>query len=147
MNQTKFVYVSYISANQEKIWKALIDPEMTLKYWQHVNVSDWKPGSIWEHRQRDQDGPIDLVGKVVEFLPPQKLVLTWAFLEDKEAEEKHSKVTVELEPFQGVVRLTLTHEGLEVDSDMMIGITEGWPKVISSLKSLMEAGKPLPRLW
>jgi hypothetical protein len=30
---------------------------------------------------------------------------------------------------------------------MLTGITNGWPKVLSSLKSLLESGKPLPKLW
>jgi uncharacterized protein YndB with AHSA1/START domain len=40
MDKVKFVYVAYISASPEKVWGALIDPGMTAKYWQHVNVSD-----------------------------------------------------------------------------------------------------------
>jgi len=30
---------------------------------------------------------------------------------------------------------------------MQKGITDGWPKVLSSLKSLLETGQPLPKLW
>ena len=46
-----------------------------------------------------------------------------------------------------MVRLTVTHDQLEAGSDMLKGITQGWPKVLSSLKSLMESGTALPRLW
>jgi len=41
------------------------------------------------------------------------------------------------------VRLTVTHEDLEPDSAMLHGISEGWPKVLASLKTLLETGKPL----
>ena len=47
----------------------------------------------------------------------------------------------------GITRLTVTHAGLEPGSDMLEGITDGWPKVLSSLKTILETGKPLPRLW
>ena len=147
MNEAQFVYVAYISTSPEKLWNALIDPKVTAKYWQHENVSDWKPGSTWEHRSADKERTLRLVGKVIEVSPPRRLVLTWAFPADAASEEKHSRVTFEIEPIGDVVRLTVTHNRLEPGSEMLEGITEGWPKVLSSLKSLMEVGRPLPKLW
>ncbi len=147
MDKPQFVYVIYISTSPEKLWNALIDPKMTRKYWQHENVSDWKPGSKWEHRSSDKERTLKLVGKVVESSPPPRLLLTWAFPADEAHEEKHSRVTFEIEPIGDVVRLTVTHDHLEPGSEMLRGITEGWPKVVSSLKSLMEVGRPLPQLW
>jgi uncharacterized protein YndB with AHSA1/START domain len=147
MDKPRFVYVTYISTTPEKVWKALIDPTMTEKYWQHENVSDWQPGSPWEHRRTDKEGTLDLVGKVVESSPPRRLVITWAFPADKDRPEKHTRVTFEIEAVRGVSRLTVTHDELETASDMLRGITEGWPKVLSSLKTLLETERPLPMLW
>jgi len=147
MDKPLFVYVMYISTTPEKLWNALIDPKMTAQYWQHDNVSDWKPSSKWEHRSSDEKRTLKLVGKVIESSPPRRLVLTWAWPADKAREDKHSRVTFEIEPFGDVVRLTVTHDHLEPGSEMLQGITEGWPKVLSSLKSLLEAGRPLPKLW
>jgi uncharacterized protein YndB with AHSA1/START domain len=147
VDKLQFVYVTYISTSPEKVWNALIDPKITAKYWQHENVSDWKPGSEWEHRGSDKERTLKLVGKVIESSPPRRLVLTWAFPADAAREEKHTRVTFEIEPIRGVVRLTVTHDRLEPGSEMLQGITEGWPKVLSSLKSLMEMGQPLPKLW
>ncbi len=73
--------------------------------------------------------------------------MTWAFPADEAQEEKHSRVTIEIEPVAGVVRVTVTHDRLEPGSKMLEGITAGWPKVLSSLKSLLEAGRALPKLW
>ena len=147
MDKPQFVYVTYISTSPEKLWNALLDPEVTTKYWQHVNLSDWQPGSRWEHRHSDKNGQLRLVGKVLESTPPRRLVLTWAFPADEAREEKHTRVTFEIEPVAGVVRLTVTHDRLEPGSEMLQGITKGWPKVLSSLKSLLEVGRPLPQLW
>ncbi len=147
MEKPEFVYVTYISATPEKVWSALTDPEITTKYWQLVNVSDWKPGSRWEHRLTDPKGDVKLVGKVLEVEPPRRLVLTWAFPEDAANEAKHTRVTFAIEEVAGVVRLTVTHDRLEPGSKMLEGITNGWPKVLSSLKSLLETGRPLPKLW
>ena len=147
MEKPEFVYVTYIATTPAKLWKALIDGRTTKKYWQHENISDWKPGSPWEHREFDRQRTLKLVGKVVEFKPPKRLVLTWADPADRDREEKHSRVTIELKPMRGVVRLTVIHDRLERDPGMLQGISEGWPIVLSSLKSLLEKGKPLPKLW
>ncbi len=147
MEKSRFVYVMYVSTSPEKLWNALIDPEMTAQYWQHENASDWRPGSRWEHRRCDQAKTVDLIGKVVESSPPRRLEITWAFPGDEGRKERHSKVTFEIEPYRDTARLTLTHDDLQPGSEMFDGITDGWPKVLSSLKTLLEIGRPLPRLW
>ena len=147
MKTARFDYVTYIASTPEHVWNALVDARITRQYWQHENVSDWAPGSRWEHRRFDKKRTVDLVGKVVECVAPRRLVLTWALPDDEHQEKKHSTVTVEMRPFRKVVCLTVTHDHLEPGSEMLEGITDGWPKVLASLKSLMETGRPLPRLW
>lgn len=67
MSKPSFVYVTYINAPPEKVWNALIDPEMTKDYWgRHRNRSDWKPGSSWQHENYDDPGAVAVAGKVVE---------------------------------------------------------------------------------
>lgn len=147
MNESRFEYVTYIASSQEIVWNALLDPKVTAKYWQHENLSDWKPGSRWEHRSSDDKAMVDMVGKVIESIPPRRLVWTWASPEDESRAEKYSRVTIEVEPYKEVVRLTVRHEQLEPGSEMLEAISEGWPMVLSSLKTLLEVGRPLPRLW
>jgi uncharacterized protein YndB with AHSA1/START domain len=144
MSKAKFVYVSYIAATPEQIWKALLDAEFTRQYWDRENFSDWKPGSTWQHRRFDASRTVDLVGEVVESAPPRRLVLTWAAPADAANRDKHSRVTFEIEPVDGMTRLTVTHDELEPGSQMLSGVSEGWPRVLSSLKSLLETGRPLP---
>jgi uncharacterized protein YndB with AHSA1/START domain len=138
--------VTYISTTAEKLWNALIDPEWTRRYWEHDNVSDWKPGSTWKHQRNDAARTVDIVGKVVESVPPRRLVLTWALPADAANPAKHSRVMFEIEPINELVRLTVIHDELEAGSEMLSGITEGWPRVLSSLKTLIETGQPL-RTW
>jgi len=73
-------------------------------------------------------------------------VLTWVAPEHAANTDKHSRVTFALEPIDDMTRLTVTHDELAADSEMLHKISEGWPRVLSSLKSLLETGRPL-RTW
>jgi len=88
MTKSEFVYVTYIRATPEQVWKALLDAEFTRQYWGRENVSDWKPGSRWEHRRFDAARTVDLVGEVVESTALRRLVLTWAFPADAGEQSK-----------------------------------------------------------
>ena len=144
MSDTQFVYAIYIRGTLEQVWNGLLDARFTRQYWAHENVSDWKPGSRWEHRRTDAARTLDLIGEVIESNPPRRLVLTWAEPADQAKRDKHSRVTFELETIEDMVRLTITHEALAAGSEMLRKISAGWPRVLSSLKSLLETGKPLP---
>ena len=153
MKKPDYVYVTYIATTPEKVWQALVDTDVTRQYWvdptvgcARVNVSDWKPGSRWEHQRIDEARTVDIVGKVVESTPPRRLVFTWARPADEADESKHSRVAFDIEPCgDGLVRLTVTHDDLERDPEMLTGISGGWPKVLSNLKTLLETGRALPR--
>lgn len=143
-----FVYVVYIAASAEKVWNGLLDHELTRKYWGHDNVSDWKPGSRWEHVRSDESREVDIVGEVIESDPPRRLVITWAAPAEADDKSKHSRVTFELEALGPDCRLTMTHSELEAGSAMHSGVTQGWPAVLCNLKTLLETGKTLSdELW
>ena len=72
-----YVYVTYIQSTPERVWQALTDADLTAAYWGHSNVSDWQPGSTWEHVRTDGSGIADVVGKVLEANPPSRLVITF----------------------------------------------------------------------
>jgi uncharacterized protein YndB with AHSA1/START domain len=143
MDKPKFVYVSYIGSTPEKVWDALINPEITRQYWMNIkNVSDWKVGSRWQHCDYDNPSNLRIVGKVIECNPPQRLVVSWVPPAEEGNEAKTSRVSFDIEPFkEGVVRLTVTHDELEPDSEMLHSVSFGWPAVISALKTLLETGK------
>ena len=74
-----------------------------------------------------------MVGNVVESTPPRRLVMTWARPAEEQTESAHSRVTIELQPIDDMVRLSVTHDRLGSDTNMLKGISEGWPRVLSSL--------------
>ncbi|WP_217552071.1 metalloregulator ArsR/SmtB family transcription factor [Streptomyces sp. GbtcB6] len=138
------VYVTYIASTPEKVWDALTDAGLTAVYWGHSNVSDWRPGSRWEHVRTDGSGIADVVGTVVESERPTRLVATWAAPEHEGEPDRHSRVTFDIRPHADIVRLTVTHEDLG-DEDELRAVSAGWPAVLSNLKSLIETGSPLPQ--
>jgi hypothetical protein len=66
-----------------------------------------------------------------------------AGLRDKYAAEPRSKVTFEIEPLGDHVRLKVVHDGFGPGSAILPGISEGWPMIIASLKTLLETGNAL----
>ena len=145
MSKPDYVYVTYIRATPQAIWQALTDRDLTPQYWGHSNVSDWQTGSSWQHVRGDGSGTADLVGTVIESAPPRRLVISWAAPDDAAMPAKVSRVAFAIDDHKdGVTRLTVTHSDLEPGSQMERGITEGWPLVLSSLKSFLETGQAVP---
>lgn len=154
---TAFVYVTYIRATPERLWSALTEPEFTKRYWGASLSSDWKQGSTvtWEFAgvvMKDEEQV------VLASEPPRRLAYTWHTLTpefiaavggadrewlDKAALEPRSKVSFELEPMGDLVKLTVTHDGFAPGSQVLEGVSGGWPQIMASLKSLLETGEPL----
>ena len=140
---TTLVYVTYIAASAEKVFAAITRPEISKQYWGHENVSDWQVGSDWAHVRDNEEHTVNLVGKVVEIAPPHRLVVSWANNSQKDDPQAYSKVTFEIEDYEDMVRLTVTHDDLLVGSGMHTGVSKGWPIVLSSMKSFLETGRAL----
>ena len=138
-----YVYVTYVRARAEQVWHALTDADLTARYWGHANVSDWQPGSRWEHRRTDDPGVADVAGRVLEADRPRRLVITFGSPDGEQAPGGDSVVTFLLEEHGGIVRLTVTHENL-ADETALGEISHGWPAVLANLKSLLETGEVLP---
>jgi len=138
-----YVYVIYVQSTPEQVWHALTDAELTAEYWGHSNVSDWQPGSRWQHERTDGSHIADVVGTVVESVPPERLVSTWG-LPDGQPNDPVSQVTFDIEPYGDIVRLTVTHENLEDQSDLETAAS-GWAAVLSNLMTRLETGHVLPQ--
>ncbi|MES2308172.1 MAG: SRPBCC family protein [Verrucomicrobiota bacterium] len=140
MQKPEFVYVTYIRTTPEKLWEALVQPEITRQYWGNMrNVSDWKKGSKWEHLAPD-DKEAWVFGEVLEINPPKRLVMSWI---DPENTTDKSCVTLELEPKEDMVCLKVIHGDFSEGSTMPGKISQGWPLVLSSLKSYLETGNAI----
>ena len=149
MAESRFVYVTYIRTTRQKLWQALIDPEFTRKYWCETwQDCEWKAGASW--RLMIPDGRIGDSGEIVEIEPERRLVLTWRNEFKPELRtEGYSRLTYELEEMGESVKLTLIHETDKGDSKLIDAVSNGWPHILASLKSLLETGESLEetRRW
>jgi uncharacterized protein YndB with AHSA1/START domain len=138
------VYTIYIAATPERVWQALTTAELSRQYFfgNAVDV-DLKIGGTFIVRA--PDGSLHIGGEVFECDPPRKLTVTfnvnWPGLVEKLGP---TLVTYEIEPAGDAVRLTMTElHDRPIGDDILSGGRAGWPVMLSSLKSLLETGKPL----
>ena len=145
MSKPKFVYVTYIASTPEKVWQALTDAKISEQYWFGYHVaSDWKSGSPFALKKNDtvMDSGVVLICE-----PPHRLSYTWHPEYELMKHERPSRVMFELEPLEGQVKLTVTHDDFDDGSKVFESISGGWPMVLSSLKSLLETGSALAPSW
>ncbi len=142
----KFVYVTYIRTTPEKLWEALTTPEFQKQYWFGIEQEcDWTVGASWT--MRFTDGRVADAGEVLEIDPPKRLVLKWQHEWRPELKaEGPARCVYELEPMDGFVKLTITHTIDQAQSKLIEAVSGGWPKILSSLKSLLETGTALPEI-
>jgi uncharacterized protein YndB with AHSA1/START domain len=138
------VYTIYIASTPEKVWEALTTAEFSRKYFSGFAVeTELRVGGAFVARA--PDGSVHISGEVIECDPPKKLTVTfnvnWPALVEKLGP---TLVTYEIEQTGDAVKLTLlqSHDR-PLSDDILSGGRQGWPAILSSLKSLLETGNAL----
>jgi uncharacterized protein YndB with AHSA1/START domain len=162
---TSFIYPIYIQATPEQDWQGLTEPALMKQYWRHQKagektfLSEWKQGSTYD-MLHEEVGLIvsDPEQVILESDPYRRLSYTWhtitpewaveVGMDEATAEvwraEPRSRVAFDIEDVgHGTVKLTVVHDGFETGSAVLQGVSEGWPAVLSSLKTLLETGATL----
>src|SRR5262249_58393331 len=106
---------------------------------------EWTVGSrVIFHRE----GKLILKGKILKNAPPQRLSYTFESMHEPfDGSEQPSRVVFELERQKDQVKLTVTHDDFAEGSKVFEAINRGWPLVLSSLKSYLEADRVLYAPW
>ena len=155
VDKPEFVYTTYIRTTPEQLWRALTDPAFTTRYWGCSYDTDWKAGSTYVLEQGGvRIAHPDQVVLVSD--PPRCLSYTWHTFSPEWAEavgrevgfsdeyvarlaaEPRSKVTFTIEEANDRVKLTVVHEGFEPGSEVLAGVSQGWPFILAELKTLLE---------
>ena len=138
--KSRFVYVIYIRTTPERLWAALTSQEFAQQYWRGAYPeAAWKAGGSW--KLVFPDGRVCDSGEITAFEPPRRLGIRWRneFRPELKA-EGWSLCTMEIEPVDGAVKLTVTHSMEREGSKFIDAVSDGWPQILSNLKSLLETG-------
>jgi uncharacterized protein YndB with AHSA1/START domain len=148
LNEVRFkpttVYTIYIASTPEKVWQALTSAEFSTKYF-FGNSVEIEPRVGGAFIVRTPDGALHITGEVFEYERPKKLTVSfnvnWPALIETLGQ---TLVTYEIEPAGQAVKLTMSEaHDRPIEDDILSGGRQGWPAMLSSLKSLLETGEPL----
>ncbi|WP_207529707.1 SRPBCC family protein [Pontibacillus sp. ALD_SL1] len=146
MKSDSFIYTTYILSTKEKVWEALTEAKHTKQYFFGCEVqSDWQEGSSISYFRGD--GELDVEGEILTAVPYEKLSFTWKHVDDQ-VREKPLVVTFKIKEVGEAVKLTLLHENLlstdlSEEEDTFYGLNNGWPAIVSNLKTYLETGRTL----
>ncbi|MBL8531691.1 MAG: SRPBCC family protein [Hyphomonadaceae bacterium] len=141
MSKPEFVYVIHIEAPRARVWEALTTGEQTVLFWTRYVQSQWSVGARVEFLREDRK-TLSHDGVVLEIDPPRRLVMTFDVSPEGFAEPA-SRVTYELKEAKAGTQLKVIHEGFPPGSKVLLSISEGWPAILSSMKTYLETGRPM----
>jgi uncharacterized protein YndB with AHSA1/START domain len=163
---TSFAYTTYIHATPEQVWQGLTDPALTSRWWRH-HAAGGKTFSSESHKGSAYAMAHEEIGLVVsdpdqvvlEADPYRRLAFTWhTFTPLVGRRGGHGRgnghrlagrapldgrLDIDSDD-KGVAKLTVLHGVFGPSSNVLQGISAGWPAVLSSLKTMLETGSPLP---
>ena len=120
-------YVFYIAATPEKVWEGFVSQESNRIIFSGAELqADFKPGGALAWVGAGPDGkPMNYVrGKVLRFEPPRVF-----------------QYTIELVPETEATKVTVTHDEWAEEDPTYVSCSDGWPRILSRLKTLLETGK------
>lgn len=143
MAKDKFVYEIYIRTTPKKLWDTYTNEKMARSYFfGMLQQSTWKVGAPW--RIAGEDGTLMDSGKIIAVKPNKRVVIRWRHEWNRKMHaEGFSKATLEIKPADKNVKFKVTHEINRANSQLIKAVSDGWPQVFSSLKSLLETGRSL----
>jgi uncharacterized protein YndB with AHSA1/START domain len=139
-NPTPLSYVIYIAATPEKVWDGFVSAESNRILFMGAELeAEWKPGGsmAWVGPGPEGKRVKYVHGKVLRFDPPKILQYTFEMGQSGKA----SRVSVELVPETEATKVTVTHDQWAEDDSGYAASADGWPRILSRLKTLIETGK------
>jgi uncharacterized protein YndB with AHSA1/START domain len=139
-DQTPLHFVFYFAAPPDKVWEGFVSPESNRIIFMGAELEvDLKPGGAmnWVGAGADGKRSTYVRGEVLQSEPPKLLQYTFAL----GSSSTTSRVTIELVPESEATRVSVTHDQWAEDDAAYASCTDGWPRILSRLKTLIETGK------
>jgi uncharacterized protein YndB with AHSA1/START domain len=139
-HQAPLKYVFYIAATPEKVWDGFLSRESNRIIFGGAELqAELTPGGSIAWVGPGPDGkPVSYVhGTVLRVEPPKIFQYTFSM----GPSEKPSRATIELVPESEATQVTVTHDEWAEDDPSYSHCADGWPRILSRLKTLIETGK------
>lgn len=133
-------FVFYFGAPPEKVWDGFVSPESNRIIFGGAELEiDLRPGGKmnWVGAGADGKRTTFVRGEVIQAEPLKLLQYTFAL----GASSKVSRVTIELVPEREATKVSVTHDHWAEDDPGYAASADGWPRILSRLKTLIETGK------
>ena len=138
--QAPLHFVFYFAAPEDKVWEGIVSPESNRILSNGAELeADLKPGGPmnWVGTGADGKRILYIRGQVLRCEPPRLLQYTYAI----GSSSKTSRVTIELVPETEATKISVTHDQWAEDDSAYDSTADGWPRILSRLKTLIETGK------
>jgi uncharacterized protein YndB with AHSA1/START domain len=132
-------YVFYIAATPEKVWEGFVSPESNRIIFMGADFeADLKPGGsmIWSGPGPDGKPMVYVQNDIVRIEAPK--LLEYSFIMGP---GKPTHVLLELTAETEATKVVLTHDGWEAGDPIYGQCADGWPRILSRFKTLIETGK------
>ncbi len=119
----------------DRVWQALVDPELIAKYMMGAQVStDWKEGSpiMWKGEWKGK--PFEDHGTVITVREPD--LLKYTHTSGASSDAKEHTVTVELKEAANVTHLHLTQDGNATEKEREES-EKNWSAMLDGLKKVL----------
>jgi uncharacterized protein YndB with AHSA1/START domain len=139
-DQAPLRYVIYIAATPEKVWEGFVSKESNRILFMGAELeAEWKAGGLmaWVGKGPDSKPMKYVHGEVLRYDPPKVLQYTFAMGQS----DTTSRVTLELVPETEATKVMVTHDQWAETDSSYATTADGWPRILSRLKTLIETGK------
>ena len=140
MPKPALVFTVYIAAPIEKVWNGFVSKEANRAIFMGADFrADLEPGGAmtWSGPGRDGQPTRYVTGEVLRVEAPTLFEYKFG-LGDGAVK---SRVKVTLTPESEAVKVVVTNDEFADDDPAYVQNADGWPRILSRLKTLLETGK------
>jgi len=140
MAKLPLIFTYYIAAPIEKVWDGFVSKQANQTIFMGADFEvDLNAGGAMTWSGPGRDGKLTryVTGRVVKVDAPKLLEYEFGM----GMGESMSHVKVELTPESEAVKVVVTNDGWTEDDPVYAQNADGWPRILSRLKTLLETGK------
>lgn len=140
MAKLPLIFTFYIAAPIEKVWDGFVSKDANRTIFMGADFEMvLKPGGpmTWSGPGKDGKPTRYVTGRVVKAEPPRLLEYDFGM----GMGELMSHVKIELTPELEAVKVVVTNDNWAEDDPAYRQNADGWPRILSRLKTLLETGK------